>query len=172
MDFYREDVTKGTVPLIIKTILTQNEVINAKSWIIVPVTGRGLCLIECVNILLFGLDQETQHKMEEEETRGKGRGGGGRRRRRERRSLANPCSVSVTWLITINFPGIDGLPGPELHSLLHFAWYVLCVPWHDSHSTAPSPQCLALSRTCSPPPPPPQTWPWDTSTAVFLMRGG
>lgn len=77
---------------------------------------------------LFGLDQETQCEMEEED-KGKGRGGGGGSRRSgERRSLANPCSVSVTWLITINFPGIDGLPGPELHSLLHFAWYVLCVP--------------------------------------------
>lgn len=84
------------------------------------------------------LHQETQYKIEEQDN-GKGRGEDRRRRGRgERRSSANPCSVSVTWLITINFPGIDGLPGSELHSLLHFAWYVLCVPWHDSHSTTPS----------------------------------
>lgn len=64
------------------------------------------------------LHQEMQCNTEEED---EGRG-------EERWSLANPCSVSVTWLIAINFPGIDGLPGPELHSLLLFAWYVLCVP--------------------------------------------
>lgn len=75
--------------------------------------------------------------------------GGVERRRGERWSSANPCSLSVTWLITINFPGIDGLPGPELHSLLLFAWYVLCVPWHDSHSTTPSP--TPGSPTCSTP---------------------
>lgn len=77
----------------------------------------------------------------EVEDEGKGRGG------EKRWSLANPCSVSVTWLIAINFPGIDGLPGPELHSLLHFAWYVLCVPWRDAHSTTsttPPPLPLAL----------------------------